>query len=175
MNRTAIALSAVLILGTICRAEPPSTLTAGGSLTSAVSGVAANGAVWRVYAVTGSGVQATGSAGAYATNVWAGDIVTLWGVLPPVGTEFLCVFSKEAGNGTLTHTGYCAVVNHVLTGDDPVEFSAAALRSIPALSAPSATRTATGCPTTRNGSPAPAPTTLLRGSSRKTWTPPEPT
>jgi hypothetical protein len=112
-------------------AEPPTTLTVGGSIASSVPEVTASGAVWQVYAVTNSNLRVSGSVGAFGSDVWTGDIGTQSGITPQPGSDRVCLFSMESGSGTLIHTGYYAVVNQRLTGDDPALFSNMTLRPIP--------------------------------------------
>ena len=65
------------------------------------------------------------------SNVWADEVGSQWTSLPAVGSERICLISQELNTGTLGHTGYYAVMNHVITGDDPVEFNNMTLRPLP--------------------------------------------
>jgi uncharacterized repeat protein (TIGR03803 family) len=70
-----------------------------------------------------------------AASVWDADIGAELCVLPSVGSEQICVLSQEANGGTIGHTGYYAVMNHTLTGNDPAVFSNMTIRPIPIPSA----------------------------------------
>lgn len=109
---------------------PPPILTAGGVVNAAVDGACGSGAVWRVHVATGSDMVASGTAGPLGPNIWAGDVGGDSFALA-VGTDCVAVVSHEIGVGTMGHTGYFAVVNHILTGDDPAEFPDMTLRPIP--------------------------------------------
>lgn len=122
---------AVLCGLTVASAQSPSTLVVGGYVGPAADGTVVSGAVWQVYAVTNSAQRATGSAGAPLVNAWVGDEGVQLGVLPAVGSEQMCVIAKEIGGGTLGHTGYYAVMSHVIAGRDPDEFNPVTLRKIP--------------------------------------------
>jgi len=127
----AIATAVVMLasVGELCAASP-ATLTAGGTIRRAPDRASPSGAVWRAYAVDQSDEQADGMVDDVFLGLWAGDIGSKSSVLG-AGTDCVTVASQEVGAGTIGHTGYCAVVNHVLTGDDPAEFPDMTLRQIP--------------------------------------------
>ncbi len=112
------------------RAEPPETLAVGGTVQQAADGTSPSGAVWRAYADGASAEQVDGTVSATLPGLWTGDIGAKVSGLG-VGTDCVAVVSREIRAGTTGHTGYYAVVNHVLTGDDPAEFPEMTLRQVP--------------------------------------------
>ena len=127
----AVTAVAVMLAGAgQLRAAPPATLTVGGTVQQATDGTGPGGAVWRVHIAGDSGQQAGGTVGDLLPTLWAGDMGAISSSLE-VGTDCVSVISRELGSGTLAHTGYYAVVNHVLTGNDPAEFPNMTLRQIP--------------------------------------------
>jgi hypothetical protein len=126
-----VAAAAVMLAAvTELRAAPPDTLTVGGTVQQAADGTSPSGVVWRAYAAGESGEQVGGAVSAALPDLWTGDIGAKVSSLA-VGTDCVAVVSHETGAGTLGHTGYYAVVNHILTGDDPAEFPEMTLRQIP--------------------------------------------
>jgi hypothetical protein len=106
--------------------QQPVSLTAGGQVTNALSAVA-----WGVYAKTNASIMATGSTEVLTLGIWAGDIGGQLDTSHPVGSERICVLSRETNGRTLGHASYYAVMNHVLTADDPAVSTGMTLRAIP--------------------------------------------
>jgi len=131
-SRAIIAAAALttVVLRCAALAAPPETLTAGGTVGQTADGTSPSGAVWRVHLAGDSGQHVSGTVGNLSPSLWTGDIGAMFSSLG-VGTDCVSVVSRELGSGTLGHTGYYAVVNHVLTGDDPAEFPDMMLRQIP--------------------------------------------
>ena len=134
----AVTAAAVLLaaVGQL-RAAPPATLTVGGTVQQAADGTSPSGAVWRAYAAGSSAERADGTVSTplpWMPGLWMGDLGAQAADLG-VGTDCVTVVSQEIGAGTIGHTGYYSVVNHILTSDDPAEFPEMTLRqiSIPAV------------------------------------------
>jgi len=126
VSTAAVMLAAVGEL----RAAPPETLTVGGEVQQAADGTSPSGAVWRAYAVGATVEQVEGTVSASLPGLWTGDMGAEVAGLG-VGTDCVAVVSREVGAGTIGHTGYYAVVSHILTGDDPAEFPEMTLRPVP--------------------------------------------
>lgn len=123
--RLAIVL-ALLVSSALMAGQSPQTLTVGGQVAGASSG-----ATWQIYATTNSSLVVTGAVGTVASNVWSGDIGNQFGGSSPLGMEQMCLLSWQVNGGTIGHTGYFAVMNHTLTGDDPAIFSNMTFQPIP--------------------------------------------
>ena len=127
----AVTAAAVMLAGVDrLRAAPPATLTVGGTVQQATDGTSPSGAVWRAYAAGSSAERADGTVSATLPGLWMSDFGSQVSGLA-VGTDCVTVVSQEIGAGTIGHTGYYAVVNHVLSGDDPAEFPEMTLRQVP--------------------------------------------
>jgi hypothetical protein len=126
-----VAAAALLLaaVANLC-AAPPQTLTVGGAIQASADGTSPGGAVWQVYGVSESGKQLDGTVGVAAPGLWLGDFGSKSDALV-VGMDCLVVVSKTIGDGALGRTGYYAVVNHTLAGNDPAEFPEMTLRPIP--------------------------------------------
>lgn len=128
-----VALVAVMIIfaaTTELSAALTETLTFWGTVQPAMDGTSLSSGAWRVYAAGDSMKQGYGMVSDGFLDFWMGDI----GAVVPeldVGDDCIATLLKETGTGTISHTGYYAVVNHVLTGDDPAEFPEMTLRQIP--------------------------------------------
>ena len=127
-----VVAAATVMLSTVgaLRAVPPATLTVGGTVQQAADGTSPSGAVWRAYAAGSSAERADGTVSATLPGLWMSDFGAQVSGLA-VGTDCVTVVSQVIGAGTIGHTGYYAVVNHVLTGDDPAEFPEMTLRQVP--------------------------------------------
>ncbi len=116
----------------VVTASPPETLTVGGEMIPDAYNTSISGSVWRVYSANESEQQTSGIINGCDSwfCLWSGNIDEISSGFG-VGTDCIATISQELNGGTLSHTGYYAVVNHILTGDDPAEFPDMTLRQIP--------------------------------------------
>jgi hypothetical protein len=67
-----------------------------------------------------------------STSIWFGDVGAAFDAGRSVGDDRIAVVTAEDAPGTSAHVGYCAVMNQLLDGNDPVEFRPVVMRPIPA-------------------------------------------